>query len=130
VTACGHDLSIRWQKAPHPCGISIKTSWQDDCTTNRWQDNYASLVVDDEPAIRSYIKVLLQGEGFDTPEAAGGKSLCRLSKCLMAVSISSSLTSICRTSNVSKELVDDIFAKPSGFGWTYFDERQRELVRR
>jgi PleD family two-component response regulator len=80
VTACGHDLSIRWQKAPHPCGISIKTSWQDDCTTNRWQDNYAFLVVDDEPAIRSYIKVLLQREGFDTPEAAWGKVALQIVK--------------------------------------------------
>ena len=42
-----------------------------------------SLVVDDDPAIRSYIKVLLQREGFDeTLEAAGGKAALQIGQML------------------------------------------------
>jgi two-component system, OmpR family, response regulator len=41
-----------------------------------------SLIVDDEPAIRSYIKVLLQREGFETLEAAGGKAALEIVKML------------------------------------------------
>jgi two-component system response regulator PilR (NtrC family) len=41
-----------------------------------------SLVVDDDRAIRSYIRVLLQREGFETVEAAGGKAAMEIVKML------------------------------------------------
>ena len=41
-----------------------------------------SLVVDDDRAIRSYIRVLLQREGFETVEAAGGKAAMETVKML------------------------------------------------
>jgi CheY-like chemotaxis protein len=41
-----------------------------------------ALVVDDEPATRAYIKVLLQLEGFETVEATGGDGALEIVKSL------------------------------------------------
>src|ERR1700680_4443660 len=41
-----------------------------------------SLVVDDDPDIRAYIKQILQGEGFETLEAEGGNAALGIVKML------------------------------------------------